>query len=229
MKTIITLSFYFLLFTFNSLLAQTSPFAQNLWASVLWRHQFNRGIVLTSDVGYRSFDAFYKQTRQQLGRVMIEKKIGANHAFGIGYTYFNSYSSSNKKLTGESRPFINYQFIQNLEKFALGLRIRNELRYFIEKKEWINRLRGQINFEFKTTNKNVLPRIFVEGFISSGTNTLKEYRFSIGNTFTISDTYKFFIFYTLQRQSSLVVNNNVINQHILGLQVQLNTTSNVKE
>ena len=219
-------TFYFLLFSFNSLLAQTSPYSQNLWTSVLWRHQFNRGVVLTSDVGYRSFDEFYKQTRQQLGRVMLEKKIGSQHAFGVGYTFFNSYASSSKKLTGESRPFVNYQFTLKKEKFTLGLRVRDEFRYFIEKEEWVNRLRGQASIEINTPIKYVLPRVFVEGFVSSGAKTLVEQRYSIGNTLAFSEKFKVFLFYTLQRQSSILINNQQVNQHIIGLQVQLNTKSN---
>ena len=219
-------TFYFLFFTFNSLLAQTSPFSQNLWTSVLWRHQFNRGIVLTSDVGYRSFDAFYKQTRQQLGRVMLEKKIGSQHAFGVGYTFFNSYASSSKKLTGESRPFVNYQFTLKKEKFTLGLRVRDEFRYFIEKEEWVNRLRGQARIEINTPIKYVLPRVFVEGFVSSGAKTLVEQRYSIGNTFKLNATLNLFLFYTLQRQSTILLNKQEVNQHILGVQLQLNTKSN---
>lgn len=223
------LTFYFLLSTFNSLVAQTSPYTQNCWTSILWRHQFNKGIVLTSDVGYRSFDAFFKQTRQQLGRVMIEKRFNDKHAVGVGYTYFNSYSASLKSLTGESRPFIQYQFNKRNEKSTLGIRVRNEFRYYVAKQEWVNRFRTQVSYEQKTLYALLLPRLFVEGFISPGSKPIIEQRYSIGNTFKLNATINLFLFYTLQRQSTIVLNNQEVNQHILGVQLQFNTKTNDNE
>lgn len=223
------LTFYVLLSTFNSLVAQTSPYAQNCWTSILWRHQFKQGFMITSDIGYRSFDEFFKQTRQQLGRVMVEKRLNDRHAVGVGYTYFNSYSSSLKSLTGESRSFVQYQFTKINEKSTIGIRVRNEFRYYVAKQELVNRFRTQVSYEQKTKYAWLLPRLFVEGFVTSGSKPIIEQRYSIGNTFKLNATLNLFLFYTLQRQSTILLNKQEVNQHILGVQLQLNTKSNDNE
>jgi hypothetical protein len=205
---------------------QQSFYSENCWNSILWRHSWKNKVLVSSDIGYRSFDAFFSRTRQQLIRMSVEKIFKENHSLGFGYAYFNSYSSSLKNLTGESRLFVQYQWIKKTIASNFGIRIRNEFRYFPSSKEFNNRFRSQFYYERKTNIKQVQPRFFLEEFLTINSKPFIEQRYGIGNTFNLHPSLNLFIFYTLQLQETIKLNNMQIKQHIVGVQFQINTNTN---
>ena len=66
------------------------------------------------------------------------------------------------------------------------------------------------------------PKISFEQFVSVQKKITNEQRFSISNTFTISENINLNIFYILQLQSNIKFNNKVLPQNIWGVQLNLN-------
>jgi hypothetical protein len=221
----ITITFIILLV---SHLGNTQPslYSENFWGSILWRNSWKNKVLVSSDIGYRYFDAFFSRTRQQLVRISVDNFFKENHSLGFGYASFNSYSSSLKTLTRESRPFIQYKWNKKNITSNFGIRIRNEFRYFLSSKEFKNRFRSQFYYERKTNSKLVQPRLFLEEFLTTNSNPFMEQRYGFGNTFKLHSSLNLFLFYTLQLQETIKLNNKQVKQHIIGVQFQINTNTN---
>ena len=202
--------------------SQVDKFKKNTWLSLVIRHNFSDRYSFTFDLGYRTFDEFINKKRQELYRGVLERKLKKNHFIGAGLSYFETISINLNTYNGEFRPFLQYQYSFKDEKYNYNFRFRNELRNYFNSNETIFRTRLQffIDYEF---NRLFFPRIFIEEFLSVKKSILFEQRYGLLNTFKLSDKINFNIFYTLQFQSSLKTNNNLIPQNIFGLQLIVNT------
>lgn len=215
----------FLLNCFYSV-SQLDSYKENSWGGILWRHTVNSNLNFSIDAGHRTFDNFTRRKRQDLVRVFIERKLSPKNSIGIGVAYFESIKQNSDLYLSEFRPFIQYQFLRNNEKNVIGFRFRNEVRYYIDSKKFVNRSRVQLSYELKTSKKQFSPRIAIEGFVSALKTPIVEQRFSLGNTFIISKVIHLFAFYTLQFQSNIKENNRQVAQNIFGILLTVNTKNN---
>ena len=202
-------------------LSQNEEYRGSAWASIVVRHKVSDNYNLVFDIGYRTFDDYFKRRKQDLIRGLIEGKISGKHSIGIGVAYFENISSNLSTFKKEFRPFLNYQFVNKSDKSFFNIRFRNEWRNYFEDSEIVNRSRLQISYEYKMKNY-FFPKISFEQFVSVQKKITNEQRFSISNTFTISENINLNIFYILQLQSNIKFNNKVLPQNILGLQLNLN-------
>ena len=221
------LFFIFLFFLFR-LQAQFDSYSENAWGSFVWKHKLSAKWGVISDVGYRTFDRFIGKRRQDLGRLIIERKLNNSHSLGIGLAYFESIKSSLSSYRSEFRPFFQYQFIKKSENSTFAIRFRNELRYYTDDNIFVDRSRIQFSYEYKQS-RLFTPKVSVEGFVSAQTKPLIEQRYSVGNSFTFNDRWSLYLYYTVQIQSNIVRNSKVLPQHIVGVQIILNTTKNEKQ
>lgn len=222
MKVINILTISFLFFYYFSF-SQIESYKENTWLSCVWKHSLSEKFNLTTDVGYRLFDNFFNKRRQDLARIVIEQRINENHYLGLGVAYFESIILNLNSFNREFRPFVQYQYQSTRGKSKLGFRFRNEFRYYQNSNTYVDRSRLQVSYEYSMIEKYLNPRLAVEGFISTGSARLIEQRYSIGNVFNFSALFKSYLFYTLQLQSNIEYDEKQILQHILGIQIQLNT------
>ena len=201
--------------------SQSEVYEKNIWRSLVVKHKISDKYNFTFDVGYRIFDEFIKKRRQYLVRGLFERKIRDNQSVGFGFAYFESISSSLNDYRKEIRPFVQYQYSYKKANSNFSLRFRNELRDFIEDKRIVNRARLQFNFEYKF-QKYFAPKLSVEEFLTTPKKIVLEHRYGLSNTFYFSELINFNVFYILQFQSSVKMNNRFIPQNILGLQLNLN-------
>lgn len=214
---------FFILINSN-VISQLEYYEKNTWFSFVWRHDFNNNLQLTSDIGYRLYDNFLGLRRQDLFRIMVEKKFN-QHQFGTGLAFFQTVKKGTNSFDPESRLFFNYIFQKNVKAFIYNIRFRNEFRYFNNNSVLDNRTRLMFSIDFDKNIKWFRPRVSAEGFYTITQSNNYEQRYSIGNHFYNTSKLRFFVFYTLQLQSKLSANNSPIEQHIIGFQLILNTFS----
>ena len=226
MKNVKFLSIFILFINIYSF-SQENSYKNNAWSSIVWKHNFSSTKSVSSDFGYRSFDNFTKQKRQGLMRVFFENKINDKHSIGLGIAAFESVDSDLQSFRTEVRPYFQYHVILKKELAVFGIRLRDEMRYYLENMQVINRTRLQLSYEFQKNNL-LCPKGSIEGFVSAQKNPLIEQRYSISNTFNSSGMISLNIFYILQLQSNVRDGDDLVKQNILGLQLLLNTQKNVE-
>lgn len=222
MRLFIILKISFLCF-YNFSFSQIESYKENTWLSFVWKHSLSEKMNITTDFGYRLFDDFLNKRRQDLARIVIERRIVDNQYLGISIAYFESIILNTNTYNKEFRPFVQYQFQYTKEKSKFGLRFRNELRYYQNSNTYVDRSRLQLSYDYVLIEKYLNPRFTIEEFISTGSSRSIEQRYSIGNVFNFNDLLKSYVFYTLQLQSNIKDNNEQVLQHIFGVQIQLNT------
>lgn len=219
---------FFLLFLGSSSFSQESPYQTNLWASVLLKHHISSKYSFSFDVGYRTFDGFILKTRQKLVRSIFERKLGENHSIGIGIAYFETISSKLNHFIHEVRPTIQYQFEMKKNREKIGIRLRDEFRFFNTNSIYQNRIRLQGSYEY-SFSKMLNPKVMMEGFLTFQKKEVIEERFTIGNTFLVSNWLNINLFYILQYQSNIILNNKRIPQNIVGFQLIINTKRKARD
>jgi hypothetical protein len=202
-------------------LSQNEEYRGSAWSSIVVRHKFSDNYNFVFDLGYRTFDDYFKRRKQDLIRVLIERKISDKHSLGLGVAYFENISSNFSTFKKEFRPFLHYQFVNKRDKSSFSIRLRNEWRNYFEENEIVNRTRLQLSYEHKINNY-FFPKVSFEQFISVQKKITNEQRFSISNAFTISEKINLNVFYILQLQSNIKFNNKVLPQNIFGLQLNIN-------
>lgn len=216
--------FLILFLSLNTAVLTQTDYSENLWLSVSLNGNFSKSMNYTSDFGLRTYDNFLKEKRTVLVRVLAEKTIRNNHKLGFGYAFFEHFSADGS-LNPEQRPFLQYRFKIQKKDFQFQTRFRNEFRFFTTRNEFYNRSRIQIYLQYNLFQQRLNPAFSLEGFVSTGKNSLKECRITLGFTNKISSNLSTFFFYTLQNQSSYSGNQNIIG---LQLQINLNEKSKTK-
>ena len=110
-------------------LSQNEEYRGSAWASIVVRHKVSDNYNLVFDIGYRTFDDYFKRRKQDLIRGLIEGKISGKHSIGIGVAYFENISSNLSTFKKEFRPFLHYQFVNKSDKSFFRLvvpKITNE-------------------------------------------------------------------------------------------------------
>lgn len=197
----------FLLLPF-CLFSQTKLPEQNIWTAINI-NQKHKDNLLKFDCGYRTYNYFNDQ-RTLFGRGVYLKEMTQKLSIGGGVAYFNNYSFSRKDYFNEFRPFIETN-INLLD--ILNIRIRNEWRIYEVGYENENRFRVLLSNELS------LNKFRIKGsFEYFYTNTLNdEYRYTISNKFRITENQNITIFYGVNRQSKIKMNNDIVNQLIMGV------------
>lgn len=208
---------------YNFSFSQIESYKENTWLGCVWKHSLSEKLNITTDFGYRLFDDFLNKRRQDLARIVIERRIVKNQYLGIGVAYFESIMLNTNIYNKEFRPFVQYQYQYIKGKSKFGLRFRNELRYYQNSNTYIDRSRLQLSCDYVVIEKYLNPRLTIEEFISTGSSRSIEQRYSVGNVFNFSASFKSYMFYTLQLQSNIKDNDDQVLQHIFGVQIQLNT------
>ena len=116
-------------------LSQNEEYRGSAWASIVVRHKVSDNYNLVFDIGYRTFDDYFKRRKQDLIRGLIEGKISGKHSIGIGVAYFENISSNLSTFKKEFRPFLHYQFVNKSDKSFFNIRFRNEWRNYFEDNE----------------------------------------------------------------------------------------------
>lgn len=197
----------FLLLPF-CLFSQTKLPEQNIWTAININQKYD-GKIFKFDCGYRTYNYFNEQ-RTVFSRGVFLKEVNQSFSLGGGVAYFNNYSFSRDDYFNEFRPFIETN-INLLD--ILNIRLRNEWRIYEVGYENENRFRVLFSNE-QNFNKFCIKGSF-EYFY---TNTLNdEYRYTISNKFRINENQNITIFYGVNRQSKIKMNNNIVNQLIMGI------------
>lgn len=170
-------------------------------------------MAVTGDFGYRTCDYFIRQHRTAFGRVIFEKSHREKSALGLGFALFGHFKDEWKL---EYRPFLQFVYQKKFMPLDLGVRIRNEFRFLDDGRNFRNRTRLQCSARLLKKNRWFDPVFSVETFITPGHAKLMEQRYTVGITSSASPDLTSHLFYTLQRQSSLD-----LNQNIAGLQLQI--------
>jgi len=218
---------FFLFFSTTSF-SQNEVYKKNIWYSIIWKHQINANWNISLDIGHRTFDEFVQRKRQNLVRVIVDRKLNDRNSIGLGFAYFESVKQNSTIFVSELRPFIQYLYQFRKEKSTVGIRFRNELRYFTDKKSFVDRSRLQVSYEYKVHSAYFIPKLSIEGFVSAQKSPLIEQRYSVGVTTNFSKLFSMYLFYTLQYQSNLRLNARLVAQNIIGFQLIINTVKNVK-
>lgn len=193
---------------------------EQTWFSLQTNIQLSNKYTINFDLGSRFCDKFLNLNRQNLARLVVEKRINTIH-LGIGFAGFDTYSFKEKQMLFESRPFLQLRYINKLsEKMTLAFRYRNESRIYHFNKEILNRNRLQFLLE-RFYFKSLFTRINYEFFFSIPNKNSIEQRFSIGEGIRLKNL-DVFTFYIYQLQNKITLENRIIGQHILGLQLTLN-------
>jgi len=220
MKFLLVFSF----FVFFDCLSQLDEYKGNTWSSIVYRHKISEKNTITTDAGYRWFDGFTKRKRQDLIRVQFDHMLNVKNNVGIGFAIFESVLKNSESFRTEYRPYVQYQWGVKNENGTFNLRFRNEFRCYCVQKEVVNRSRLQLSYEHKIVSNYLVPKVAIEGFVSVQNTPGVEQRYSLGNTFTFSKMMSVYAFYTLQFQSNISYNGQLIKQNIIGLQLILNTS-----
>ena len=188
----------------NLTIASQHPYAENLWTSALINFKTKK-ISFTGDAGYRLCNQFVHSPRTHLVRMTIDYSINNLHKIGMGYAYFEHFSSLN---SSENRYFIQYIASMETKKATINLRFRNELRTYNNRSTGDRtRIQATIN---KKLSSNFSAQVGGELFYTPGKNALFEQRYSIGLTTKISSHFKILTFYTTQFQSTISYLQNIV-------------------
>lgn len=208
-------STFLIAFLFSFSLKSQEEYKENLWLSVQVKKNWNDNYCVTVDAGYRAFDHFIKDNRTLLGRVIFEKFINPKNSIGLGYAYFDHQQTDR---ISENRFMLQYRNIQKFNNSELGLRVRNEYRIYPMKKNTLNRLRGQISYQYNNIHAYFQPSFAFEMMYTAGNkktqNNEQRYQLSIFSKW--SKTLSTRAFWTFQKQSFIKELQN-----ILGLQLNI--------
>jgi hypothetical protein len=186
----------------------------NIWLGGIYIHRLPNNVNCYVDAGYRTYDGLnYK--RSTLVRGMIEKTYMSALDLGIGYAFFDNFSFSRNRFVEENRLFTNIQYRIKSEKNLLMFRNRNEWR--INEKGVKNEARWRFQLVDEYKFSRVTSRLSYEYLLSSTKN--EEHRFAAGMLLPFFKQ-RFHIFYAINRQNNIVKDNKVVNQHVVGLQLQ---------
>lgn len=202
-------------------LTAQKAFQQNLWGSLIWNHQWNEKVETVADVGYRQCDEFFRKRRQVLSRLTALVRFENGISAGVGFAWFQHSSLTSNAVTNEYRPFLQIGYRLGKGAWNSQLRYRQEWRLYPSTDKQFHRARLQLQLRRKTRFSWLQPAVSIEGFSTLQHNGLLESRLTIGNNFQLLKQ-TFFLFYTLQNQTSVDGN-----QHIIGLQLSLKTGKDV--
>jgi hypothetical protein len=188
-------------------------YRKNLWSSIVIRKSVGNDFSVTGDFGYRSCDQFVRTSRTAFGRLVLEKTIFDFHSVGIGFALFGHYKSDWRM---EYRPYLQYSYQRSLKTLQLGIRFRNEFRCLDAIAGPLNRTRLQISSRYNGFHQLFQPGIAAEGFFTPGKEHFIEQRYTISVFSRLNNRFTNQIFYTLQRQSKIE-----LDQNILGIQLQI--------
>jgi len=194
--------------------AQLNTPNTNVWFGGSCLYKINSNTNLSGDIGYRTFNLF-ENRRNYFGRLLIEKIIFQNTAIGLGYALFNNFSFSRKSYSFENRPFLNLQFRWNQQKHEIVFRNRIEWRINENGIKNTFRKRFQIAHEYQL--RAIKTRIVYE--LMASNDKSNEERYTVGVLLPINNQ-RLNIFYAINRQSSLKLNNQLVNQHVVGFNYQ---------
>lgn len=195
--------------------AQNISPVYNTWSGIMYQYKLSSNSNITGDVGYRTYNVL-KNRRNLFGRFLIERVISKNVAVGLGYAIFENFSFGKNKFIFENRPFANIQFRIKKEKNELFIRNRNEWRVFENGTK--NNIRYRFQFAYEYDFKLFKSRLAYEYLTSSDQN--KEHRYTIGVLLPIK-CHRVSIFYAINRQSAVKIDNKILNQHVVGFQLQI--------
>jgi len=187
----------------------------NCWFGLMYQQNMISNTNLVVDVGYRTFN-YIQDRRNTFGRFFLERIVTKNLTLGVGYAMFENYSFNRKKFLFENRPFSNLQFRWKKDKNEFFFRNRNEWRiYELGIKNTI-RYRFQLAHEY---DFNLFKsRISYEYLTSTDQN--KEQRYTLGVLLPLKNQ-RINLFYAINRQSVVKIDNEIINQQVFGIQLQL--------
>ena len=194
--------------------AQLNTPNTNIWFGGSCLHKINSNTNLSGDIGYRTFNLI-ENRRNYFGRLLIEKIIFQNTAIGLGYALFNNFSFSRKSYSFENRPFLNLQFRWNQQKHEIVLRNRIEWRINENGIKNTFRKRFQIAHEYQL--RAIKTRIVYE--LMASNDKSNEERYTVGVLLPINNQ-RLNIFYAINRQSSIKLNEQLVNQHVVGINYQ---------
>lgn len=202
----------------DSAFLQVEELRYNSWYSLSYNCKLKKRIEINLDGGIRFCNHFINRNRQNLIRVILERKV-SQMSLGVGYAYFNSYNLSQKTFIFENRPFVQLKWNRQLtDKLLFFSRFRSEFRIFENQSFIVNRNRLQVGGEY-ICKKNLNPKVNYELFYSNLSVNNYEQKFSIGNTLKFNKL-KLYIFYTIQLQQSVRFESKQLFQKIIGIQVQ---------
>lgn len=197
-----------------SLSGQHSIPTSNIWLGGIYIHRLPNNVNCYVDAGYRTYDGLnYK--RSTLVRGMIEKTYMSALDLGIGYAFFDNFSFSRNRFIQENRFFTNIQYRIKSDKNLLMFRNRNEWRIYENGVKNEIRWRAQLVDEYKFSSLS--SRLSYEYLLSSNKND--EHRYTMGVLVPFLNQ-RFHLFYAINRQSNIIKDNKIVNQHVIGLQLQ---------
>jgi hypothetical protein len=195
--------------------SQKSTANSNVWFGLMYQQGIGVKSRLISDVGYRTFH-FLQNSRTVFGRLLVEKTILKNTTFGLGYALFDNYSFSKEKFLTENRPFMNLQYRWKKDRNEFLFRNRNEWRIY--EKGIRNVLRFRFQFVDEYQFSKIKLRTAFEYLASSDRNNEQRYTFGL---LIPMKNHIVNIFYALNRQDVIKINEKTLNQHVLGIQFQI--------
>lgn len=205
----------FILMQINDLSTQVVIPKNNSWLGIIFQNKLKYSTNMVFDVGFRTFDLLSKR-RNVFGRFFLEKSIKNNFSVGGGYALFENFSFGKNNYFLEHRPFTNMQIRWKNERSEFFIRNRNEWRIYASGIKNTARYRFQFTHEYAFSD--LKTRISYE-YLKTSDNT-KEHRYTVGIILPINQQ-RINLFYAINRQTSLMINNKLINQHVFGIQLQI--------
>lgn len=186
----------------------------NVWFGGIYLHKINSNTNLSGDIGYRTFNLI-ENRRNYFGRLFIEKIILRNTVIGLGYALFNNFSFIRNSYSFENRPFLNLQFRWNQQKHEILF--RNRIEWRINENGIKNTFRKRFQIAHEYQFKAIKSRIAYELLVSNDKSN--EERYTVGVLLPINNQ-RLNIFYAINRQSSIKLNEQLVNQHVVGINYQ---------
>ncbi len=205
----------FMFLSIKRINAQENIPYNNCWFGLMYQQNITSNTNLVVDVGYRTFN-YTQDRRNTFGRFFLERIVSKNLTLGVGYAMFENYSFNRKKFLLENRPFSNLQFRWKKDKNEFFFRNRNEWRiYELGIKNTI-RYRFQLAHEYQLSF--LKSRVSYEYLLSTDKNN--EQRYTVGVLLPVKKQ-RINLFYAINRQTNVKENDKIINQQVLGIQLQL--------
>ena len=190
------------------------PFT-NTWSGIMHQHKFTTNTNIIGDVGYRTYNLL-KNRRNVFGRLFIERTMTKKLAIGAGYAFFQNFSFVKNKFILENRPFTNIQFRIKRDKNEFFFRNRNEWRVFERGSK--NNIRYRFQFAYEYDFEMFKSRLSYEYLTSTDKNN--ELRYTLGVLLPFNKQ-RVNLFYAINRQTAVKINDEIINQHVFGFQLQI--------